>query len=92
MVRLWYNYISTAGAMSVTLTNAEKQARYRERHLGVDGEKVRVGLNLNATTRAKMGRLARHRGYTITALVERAEQRATAKLSGKALRAYLERE
>ena len=34
--------------MSVTLTNAEKQARYRERHLGVDGEKVRVGLNLNA--------------------------------------------
>jgi hypothetical protein len=27
--------------MSVTLTNAEKQARYRERHLGVDGEKVR---------------------------------------------------
>jgi hypothetical protein len=46
--------------MSVTLTNAEKQARYRERHLGVDGEKVRVGLNLNAGTRAKMGRLARH--------------------------------
>jgi hypothetical protein len=30
--------------ISVTLTNAEKQARYRERHLGVDGEKVRVGL------------------------------------------------
>jgi hypothetical protein len=34
--------------MSVTLTNAERQARYRERHLGGDGEKVRVGLNLNA--------------------------------------------
>jgi hypothetical protein len=34
--------------MSVTLTNDEKQARYRERHLGVDGEKVRVGLKLNA--------------------------------------------
>jgi hypothetical protein len=56
--------------MSVTLTNAEKQARYRERHLGVDGEKVRVGLILNATTRAKMECLARHKGYTITALVE----------------------
>ena len=56
--------------MSVTFTNAEKQARYRERHLGVDGEKVRVGLNLNAGTRAKMRRLARHGGYTITALVE----------------------
>jgi hypothetical protein len=34
-------------------TNSEKQARYRERHFGVDGEKVRVGLILNATTKAK---------------------------------------
>ena len=49
--------------MSVTLTNAEKQARYRERHLGADGEKVRVGLNLIAGTRAKMGRLATPRLY-----------------------------
>jgi hypothetical protein len=40
--------------MSVTLISAEKQARYRERHLGIDGEKVRVGLNLNAGTRAKL--------------------------------------
>jgi predicted DNA-binding ribbon-helix-helix protein len=76
----------------LTLTNAEKQARYRERHLGVDGEKVRVGLNLNAGTRAKMGRLARHRGYTITALVEelveRAERRVTARLPSRALKAY----
>jgi hypothetical protein len=43
--------------MSVTLTNAEKQARYRERDLGVDGAKVRVGLNLNADTRAKWAAL-----------------------------------
>jgi hypothetical protein len=50
--------------MSVTLTNAEKQGR--ERHLGVDGEKVRVGLNLSAGTRAKMGRLARHLGYPMS--------------------------
>jgi hypothetical protein len=80
--------------MSVTLTNAEKQARYRERHLGVDGEKVRVGLNLNTDTRAKMGRLARHRGYTITALVEEriesAERRVTSKLTGKAQKVYLD--
>jgi hypothetical protein len=54
----------------VTLTNAEKQARYRERHPGVDAKKVRVGLSLNAGNGAKIGRLARHRGYTITALVE----------------------
>jgi hypothetical protein len=45
--------------MSVTLTNAEKQARYRERHLGVDGETVRAGLSLNAGTRSKMDRLVR---------------------------------
>ena len=82
--------------MSVTLTNAEKQARYRERHLGVDDAKVRVGLNLNAGTRAKMGRLARRRGYTITALVEelveRAERRVTARLPSRALKAYYDTE
>jgi hypothetical protein len=69
--------------MSVTLTNADKQARHRERHLGVDGEKVRVGLNLNAAS-TKTERLTRHKGYTITDLVEelikRAERRVTARL------------
>jgi hypothetical protein len=28
----------------MALTTTEKQARYRERHLGVGGEKARVGL------------------------------------------------
>jgi hypothetical protein len=51
-LRLGYG-ITLSGAMSVTLSNAEKQARHRERHLGVDGEKVRVGLNLNAATGPK---------------------------------------
>jgi predicted DNA-binding ribbon-helix-helix protein len=78
----------------MALSNSEKQARYRERHLGVDGEKARVGLILNATTRAKMNRLARHKGCTITALVEElvesAERRTLAKLSGKALKVYLD--
>jgi hypothetical protein len=63
-----------------------------KRHLGVDGEKVCVGLNLNAATRAKMGRLACHRGYTITYLVEelieRAEGRVRARLPSRALKAY----
>jgi hypothetical protein len=90
--RLLYNHAITAGAMSVALTNTEKQARYRERHLGVDGEKARVGLILNASTRAQMGRLARYRGYTITALIEElvgsAERQVTARLSGKGLKAY----
>jgi hypothetical protein len=69
----------------MALTNAEKQARDRERHLGVDGEKVRVGPNPDAGIRAKMERLARHRGYTRTALVEEliksAERRVTIKLT-----------
>jgi hypothetical protein len=43
MPRLWYNHISAGGALSVTLTNAEKQARRRERHLDVDGEKAASG-------------------------------------------------
>jgi hypothetical protein len=80
----------------MALTNAEKQARYSERHLGVDGEKARVGLILDASTRAQMSRLARHKGYTITALVEElvesAERRVTGQLSGKALKAYLDGE
>jgi hypothetical protein len=54
----------------VTLSNAEKKLATVNAHLGVDGEKVRVGLTLNAGSGGEMGRLARHRGYTITALVE----------------------
>jgi hypothetical protein len=82
--------------MSMGFTNAEKQARYRERHLGVHGEKARVGLILSAGARAKMERLARHKRYTITALVEelveRAERRVTTKLTGRALKVYLDGE
>jgi predicted DNA-binding ribbon-helix-helix protein len=82
--------------MSMAFTNSEKQARYRERHLGIDGEKVRVGLILNATTRTKMERLARHKGYTITALVEEliksGERRVISRLTGKALKQYYDGE
>jgi hypothetical protein len=76
----------------MALTNAEKQARYRERHLGAEGEKARVQLFLNASTRAQLGRLARHKDYTVTALIEElvasAERRVTAKLSGRARKRY----
>jgi hypothetical protein len=33
-----------------------QQARYRERHFGVDGEQVRVAFNLNAGANAKIDR------------------------------------
>ena len=80
----------------MALTNAEKQARYRERHLGVNGEKRRLTLFIDATTVAQLDRLAHRKGYSVTAVVEEltasAERRVTSKLSSKALRAYLERE
>jgi hypothetical protein len=80
----------------VALTNAEKQARYRERYLGVNGEKRRLTLFIDASTGAQLDPLAHRKGYSVTAVVEelaeRAERRITSKLSGKALRAYLERE
>jgi len=76
----------------MALTNAEKQARYRERHLGVDGEKSRVQLFLSATAKAQLDRLARHKGYTVTALIEglaaSAERCTVAKPAGKRLKAY----
>ena len=60
----------------------------------VDGEKVRAGLILNASTRVQTGRLARHGGYTLTALVEElvesAERRVGGKLTGRALKTYLD--
>jgi hypothetical protein len=74
------------------LTNAERQRAYRERHLGDHGEKRRIQLFLGTSTRAQLDRLARHRRYTVTALIEEwaasAERRATARLSGKALKTY----
>jgi hypothetical protein len=75
----------------MAFTNAEKQARYRDRHL-VDGNKRRVQLILDASTREQLGRLAHRKGYTVTALIEElaasAERRTVAKLSGKALKRY----
>jgi hypothetical protein len=74
------------------LSNAQKQARYRERHLGVDGEKARVQLFLSAAARAQLDRPAHHKGYTVTALIEElaasAERRIVAKLTPKGLKAY----
>jgi hypothetical protein len=76
----------------MALTNAEKQARYRERHLGVNGEKRRLTLFIDATTGAQLERLAHRKGYSVTAVVEElaasAERRATSRLSGKALKTY----
>ena len=56
----------------MTLSNAERQARYRERHLRRGGGKRRIQLFVNIPTKAKarLSRLARHKCYSLTALIE----------------------
>ncbi len=67
----------------MALTNAEKQAKYRERHLE-NGTKTRGHFILEATTKAKLLRLAHHRNCSVTALIDdlaaRAERRATSQM------------
>jgi hypothetical protein len=75
----------------MALTNAEKQARYRVRHLE-SGTRSRGHFILEATTKAKLVRLAHHKGCTMTALIDdlaaRAERRVTSRMSPKALKQY----
>jgi len=54
----------------MALTSAEKQQRYRERHLGVRGSKERIQLFISVQTKAQLGRLARHNDYTVTKMIE----------------------
>jgi hypothetical protein len=56
--------------MIMALTAAEKQGRYRERHLGIDGAKLRIQLFVNVHSKAQLRRLARHYGYTVTKMIE----------------------
>src|SRR5216684_4304653 len=54
----------------MALTSAEKQQRYRKRHLGLRGTKERIQLFISVQAKAQLGRLARHHGYTVTKLIE----------------------
>jgi hypothetical protein len=78
------------------LTNAERQRAFRERHLGVGGEKVRVELILERDAAAQLRRLARHRGLSVAEVVEqlagRTERRVLAGLSPARERRYLKGE
>ena len=67
----------------MALTNAEKQARYRERHLE-NGTKTRGHFFLEATTKAKLLRLARHRNCSVPAKVRRRKGAAATKRAGTA--------
>jgi hypothetical protein len=60
----------------VALTNAQKQANYRARHLGPDGERHRLVVDISGVTIFQLKRLRRWRkehgepGITITRIVE----------------------
>jgi predicted nicotinamide N-methyase len=77
----------------MALSNAEKQARWRERHLdSTDGTKMRAQFVFDAGTSAQLKRIAAHKDCSVTALIREwaasAERRITRQLSGKALKAY----
>jgi hypothetical protein len=65
----------------MALTTAEKQQRYRQRHLGVKGRKQRIQFFVSVQAKAQLERLALHYGYTITRVIE--------KLTAEAERALL---
>jgi hypothetical protein len=67
----------------MALTAAEKQQRYRERHLGVNGGKQRIQFFVSVQAKAQLERLALHYGYTVTKVIE--------KLAADAERAILNR-
>jgi hypothetical protein len=54
------------------LTNAERQARYRERHMeSMEGDKERAQFIFEIGTKKRLERIARHYGYlSATALIE----------------------
>jgi hypothetical protein len=76
------------------MTSAEKQRAYRERHLGFYGEKSRVQLVLSVHAKFQLERLARHKGYSVTALVEEmaaaAERGIIDRMTSKERREYFE--
>ncbi len=72
-------------------TSAERQASYRQRHLG-EGSAERLSVVIGVSAKRQLERLARHRSVTqravIEALLAEAENRATARLTTDAEREY----
>jgi hypothetical protein len=55
----------------MALTNAEKQARWRERHLkSEDGTKLRAQFIFDANTRAQLKRIGCHKRCSLTSLIK----------------------
>jgi hypothetical protein len=76
----------------MAVTNAEKQASWRERHLeNENGTKLHAQFIFDARTRRSSSR-SPHKGCSVTSLIQEwaasAERRITHQLSGKALKHY----
>jgi hypothetical protein len=54
----------------MAMSAAEKQARYRQRHLR-DGDRERLPAVVSLHAKLALGRLARHYGVTLARMVER---------------------
>jgi hypothetical protein len=55
----------------MALTNAEKQASWRERNLkNENGTKLRAQFIFDASTRAQLKRIACHKGCSVTSLIK----------------------
>ena len=77
----------------MALTNAESQARWRERHLDSDnGTKMRTQFVFDVGTTKQLKRVAAHKGRSVTSLIREwaasAERRIVGQLSGKDLKRY----
>jgi hypothetical protein len=75
--------IETKGTLHMAMSNAEKQRRWRERHVGDD--KLRLQLVVDVAVIVQLRRLAEHRKVSVTVLIEdmarRAEGATVAKMS-----------
>jgi hypothetical protein len=64
---------------------------YRERHLGIDGGKARIQLIVNISAEKQLERLARCKGYTVTApMAGKAKQRIVYRMTAKQQREYFD--
>jgi hypothetical protein len=76
----------------MALSAAEKQARYRQKHLR-DGDRVRLQAVVSLHAKLALGRLARHYGLTLAGMVERLAQeeaaRVTAGMDGDEFRRFV---
>jgi hypothetical protein len=54
----------------MALSQAEKQRRYRQRHLGDNGEKQRIQCVVSLRTKLKLKRLAHFYGCSLSTLIE----------------------